>query len=187
MGKFEMSEQQNNRPKDFNRVLAVGFVLALSAGNSALFYFVIWDMLSPSEPFSVILFFVSGSAHLAYFFLPWFAKEMLAPLFRPIASDSGRNQSGNNHPAGEASMNNGFVNVCAMFGMLLCTTAIGLWSLQSDLWRQAEPNMAMITEANCLQIEGEPKLIDGKLICVIEQKRSEGADTTRVDRRQDRS
>ncbi len=152
-----MSAQQNESPKIFNRLLVVGLLLALSAGNSALFYFVIWDMLSPSEPYSVILFFLSGSAHLGYFFLPWFIKEMLAPAFRLPASNSGRFDSRNSHQTGDAS--NGFVTACAMFGMLLCITTIGLWSFQSDLWRQKEPTMALITEANCLAIARAPKVI----------------------------
>ena len=177
-------EQQNESPKIFNRLLVVGLLLALSAGNSALFYFVIWDMLSPLEPYSVILFFLSGSAHLVYFFLPWFIKAMLAPAFRRLTSEASRLDSRGGYQAGEAS--NGFVTVCAMVGMLLCITTIGLWSFQPDLWRQKEPTMALITEANCLAIGGAPKVIDGKLICIIEKKSINGIGLTRVSRSENR-
>ena len=159
-----MSAQQNNRPNVFYRVLAVFLALAVSVANSVLFYFVIWDMFSPSQPFSVVLFIGSGGAHLAYFFLPWFIKEMLVPLRQEPAVGGSRSASRNG--GGKRNSIEGLATVCTMFAVLLGVTATGLWLVQSQ---QEESNTAIITKANCEQVGGEFQLVEGKLVCVIEK------------------
>ena len=66
-----MLEQTIDKPNNVNRLLLVSLVLALALANSSLLYFVLWDMLSPSNTFWVILFTISGAAHVIYLFLPW--------------------------------------------------------------------------------------------------------------------
>ncbi len=156
-----MKERAGDNPKIFLRMAALLFILGLSLANSALFYFVIWDMLSPSKPYSVILFFVSGGAHLIYFFLPWFFAEMLGPVMRPSSDDARRYDASSQ---GEGGF---FLTACTQFGVVLCVSAIGLWFLQSDLLSGEQPRLALITEANCTEIGGTPKQVDDKIICVI--------------------
>ena len=142
-------------------------MLSLTIANSILFYFVIWDMLSPSKPYTVILFFISGSAHLIYFFLPWFVMECLGPIFRAGGEGNARfdrRAQGNDGPAAA------FLNVVTQFGVVLCLSAIGLWFLQSEFEPKEVPRLALITKANCLEIGGEPSLVDGKLVCIVKKK-----------------
>jgi putative hemolysin len=149
----------------FKRIGTVLLVVALSLANSLLFYFVIWDMLTPSQPFTVILFFVSGGAHLIYFFLPWFTRAMLAPIFRLRGDDVGRFDGA----AGgrTAQDENGFVRLCTGFGAGLCVTSFVLLSLQFNFSAPESASMALITKENCLQIGGKPEYVHDKLICVV--------------------
>ena len=158
-----MSERQSIQPNIFYRILAVSLALALSVTNSFLFIFVIWDMLSPSQPFSVILFVGSGGAHLAYFFLPWFVKEMLAPLLRRPVADSARLADQNSRR--ERKSIEGLATVCTMFAVLLGVTTTGLWLVQL---LQEDANFAMITKANCEQVGGSFHSAEKKLVCVID-------------------
>ena len=153
-----MMEQQYNKSKVFSRILTVILLLALTAGNSALFYFVIWDMLSPSRPFAVMLFIISGSAHLIYFFLPWFISSFLGPVFRR----SDKAQAG-----GSTESTCLFGKLCAQVGIVLCASVIGLWLVQQGLTPEERPISVLITSANCLEIGGIPEVTEGKLVCII--------------------
>ncbi len=153
-----MMEQQYNRPEIFGRILALILLLTLIIGNSALFYFVIWDMLSASKPFTVILFIISGSAHLIYFFLPWFISSFLGPVFRR----SNKAQTG-----GSTESTRLFGKLCAQVGIVLCASVIGLWLVQQGLTPEERPMSVLITSANCQEIGGIPEMTEGKLVCII--------------------
>ena len=153
-----MMEQQYNKSKVFSRILTVILLLALTAGNSALFYFVIWDMLSPSRPFAVMLFIISGSAHLIYFFLPWFISSFLGPVFRR----SDKAQAG-----GSTESTRLFGKLCAQVGIVLCASVIGLWLVQQGLTPEERPMSVLITSANCQEIGGIPEMTEDKLVCII--------------------
>lgn len=177
-----MKEQAGGSPNLFNRMAGILLILALSLANSALFYFVIWDMLSPSKPYSVILFFVSGGAHLIYFFLPWFCYEMLGSVFRGGSSEATRFDV-NSSAGGSDGF---FVTVCTQFGVVLCVSAIGLWLLQSDLLREEKPSVALITKANCLEIGGQPQMVGDQLLCVIKEKDMKGVTVPATSRKESR-
>jgi len=171
-----MTAQAIERPSWGGRVAALLLVLGLLLANSLLFYFVIWDLLSPSQPYTVILFFLSGAGQLGYFFLPWFAREILAPLFR-ASSEAGRRF----RDGGHAARADGFViTVFTHIGAALCLSAIGLWFLQTELMPAEEPAPAYISEANCTQIGGKPVWTDGKLVCALEpESRKTGSNLER--------
>ena len=177
-----MTEPADSNPNLFNRMVGILLVLALSLANSALFYFVIWDMLSPSKPYSVILFFVSGGAHLIYFFLPWFFHEMLGPIFRSGSSEVTRFDAGNS----AAGSDGFFVTVCTQFGVVLCVSAIGLWLLQADFLREEKPSIALITKANCLEIGGRPQMVGDQLLCIVKEKDIKGVTVPTTSRRESR-
>lgn len=161
-----MSEPDAKTPNVYSRCASLALITALSLANSALFYFVIWDMFSPSEPYTVILFFVSGSAHLVYFFLPWFAASVLAPVFRVDGTGASHYSGGARSQAPQTD--NFFVTICTQFGVALCITALVLWALQID-WHSdpGDGHLALITKENCLQIGGAPQYVDGRLTCVL--------------------
>ena len=161
-----MTEQADSKPNLFNRMVGILLIFGLSLANSVLVYFVIWDMLSPSKPYSVILFFVSGGAHLIYFFLPWFIREMLGPIFRTGSSEVTR-FDGSSSTGGSGDF---FVTFCTQFGAALCISALGLWLLQSDLLRDEKPRLALITKANCVEIGGKPHMVDDQILCVVKEK-----------------
>ncbi len=177
-----MMERADSSPNLFNRMAGILLILALSLANSGLFYFVIWDMLSPSKPYSVILFFVSGGAHLIYFFLPWFCYEMVGSIFGGGSSEATR-FDGSSSTGGSGGF---FVTICTQFGVVLCVSAIGLWLLQADFLREEKPSVALITKVNCLQIGGEPRMVDGQLLCVVEEKDIGGLTVPAADRRESR-
>lgn len=163
-----MSSREDERPLGaFNRVAGLLFVLGLCLANSILFYFVIWDMFSPSKPYTTILFVISGGANLVYVFLPWFARSMLAPIFQ-VHSDDVRRFDG-----AAASLSprhdSPFASLCTIFGAALCVTTLGLWLVQAGFGAKKPENLALITKANCLEIGGEPQNVDGKLICIVPQ------------------
>ena len=117
---------------------------------------------------TVILFFVSGCAHLIYFFLPWFIKEQLGPLFRTAALNTG-------HRSGEAigSRNDGVANfsqIAVQVGVVLCLAAFAVWSLQSEIAGNDDHNLALITKANCVAIGGAAQDVAGKLVCIVMDK-----------------
>jgi len=160
-----MSTREFEGASAFSRISALLLVLGLAMSNSALFYFVIWDMLSPSQPYTAILFFVSGGAHLVYFFLPWFARSMLGPLFNQNMDDVRRfdGRAASLSPEHD----NTFVTLCTIFGIGLCVATLGLLSLQLDFGEKQAENLALITKENCVQIGGQPEYDNGKLICFM--------------------
>lgn len=162
-----MKNKQSDKSSITNKLSILLLMLALTIANSILFYFVIWDMLSPSKPYTVILFFISGSAHLIYFFLPWLAIACLGPIFRGGGDGNARFDRRGQDDGGPAGA---FVTVVTQFGMVLCVSAIGLWFLQSAFEPDDVPRLALITEANCLEIGGAPDLVDGLLICIVKKK-----------------
>jgi len=168
-----MREEAHKDVNGAHRVLSVLLVLALMMANSALFYFVIWDMFRPSNRFAVILFFVSGGAHLTYFFLPWFIKSQLAPVFSDTVTGGGG--------SGTADAGGFFVKLCVQMGLALCVTTLLLWALQQEFpWSAPEEDFKpLITEANCLKIGGTPTYVDGRLACVLSL--GQGRGTTPAD------
>lgn len=176
-----MQDQAVSNLNLFGRVSAVLLMLALALANSALFYFVIWDMMQPGQPYTVILFFISGCAHLIYFFLPWFAAQMLGPIFRSPSTNS--SQYGSRGPADVAPASSFFVTVCTLFGLALCVSVIGFWALQSGILSKKNAELALITKANCLEIGGATQAIDGKLICLIKDTNISGGAVSTVSRR----
>ena len=156
-----MFEQHYDRPKVFGRILALILLLTLIIGNSALFYFVIWDMLSPSKPFAVLLFIISGSAHVIYFFLPWFIASFLGPVVRR----SNKAQTG-----GSTESTYLFGKLCMQLGIVLSASAIGLWFVQVNLTPEERPRSVLITSANCQEIGGNLEVIEGKPVCTLLRK-----------------
>ena len=126
-----MLEQTIDKPDNLNRLLLVSLVLALSLANSSLLYFVLWDMLSPSKPFWVVLFTISGAAHVIYLFLPWLLGSLLGPLLRRSNAASSQFSGARTAETGDSGYF--FTKLCAQVGILLCGAAIGLWLLQVGL------------------------------------------------------
>ena len=120
-----MREPARKKPNASLRVCMVLAAFVLSLGNSALFYFVIWDMMTPTKPLTVVLFTISGSAHLAYFFLPWFIKDMIGPVF--TLSTVNTASYGSRGPDNYADESSFFVKLAVQFGMALCLLTLALW------------------------------------------------------------
>jgi hypothetical protein len=160
-----MSAHAISGPNQASGVSALLLVLGLAVANSLLFYFVIWDLLSNWEPFSVLLFIVSGSAQLTYVFLPWFVREMLAPAVEFPAGSSHRYRDPNTAPSAPAGVC--FASVATKFGVVLCAVALGLWLLQANWPKTVEERPLYISEGNCASVGGSIKQVDGKVLCVL--------------------
>ncbi len=160
-----MKEAARKKPNASFRVCMALLALALSLGNSALFYFVIWDLMTPTKPLTVVLFVISGSAHLAYFFLPWFFKDMVGPIF--TLSTVNTSSYGSRGPDNYADESSFFVKLTVQFGMALCLLTLALSLVQSGLLSGKEGQSSLIMEANCRQIGGELRRIAGTSVCVI--------------------
>ena len=115
------------------RLAAVLLALVLSSTNSALLYLDIWRQPSLSEPFSMVLFFLSASAHLSYLFLPFFAKHLLGPVFAVAPPERPGNGSRNRQQAPDLNDTGFFAVVSTCFGSGLCFLAFLLWVLQLDM------------------------------------------------------
>ncbi len=148
-------------------MIAVTLVLALAVANSALIYFVIWDMLSPSEPYSVILFFISGSAHLIYLFFPWFIKNQLGPLFRTYPED--RRRCDRRENGSKSEFVGSFINFFICVGVALCFSSLAFFAIDLEVFDEEERLQALISEENCRLIKGKTVVINGRLICQVEQ------------------
>ncbi len=72
---------RDRRARGVGRMVAILVLIGIAAANSALFYFIIWPEFSPHDPFSAILFFISGGAHLIYFFIPCLSGYHPHPLY----------------------------------------------------------------------------------------------------------
>jgi hypothetical protein len=161
-----MTTQARGTPGRSKQVAVLLLVFGLAVANSLLFYFVIWDQLSNWEPISVLLFFVSGGAHLIYFFLPWFARELFAPVLDTSTRASRRLRDPNNSTPARATTST--VAVATWFGAALCATAIGLLLVQIDLFPAEEKPVPYISEANCIHVGGTLSKVDGKVTCVLD-------------------
>ena len=160
-----MREPAGKKPNASFKVCLVLAAFVLSLGNSALFYFVIWDMMTPTKPLTVVLFVISGSAHLVYFFLPWFVRDMFGPIF--TLSTVNTAHYGSRGPDDYGDESSFFVKLTVQFGMALCLLTLALWLAQSGLLGGKKGPSSLITEANCRQIGGELRNIAGTSICMI--------------------
>ena len=161
-----MTTRAEGTPKRSRQVGVLLLVFGLAVANSLLFYFVIWDsLLSDWEPISVLLFFVSGSAHLIYFFLPWFVRELLAPAVDTTTGTNRRFRDPNSGSPARATTST--VAVATWFGAALCATAIGLLLVQVDLFPAEEKPVPYISEANCIHVGGKISKLDGKVTCIL--------------------
>ena len=168
-----MNENARDNSKATSAAVRVSLVLLLCCTNTALLYFVIWDMFSKSNPYGILMFAISGSAHLLYLFLPWFVAEQLGPFWRSAGSRVTRFD--NQAIGGDEKGVSNFTYISVQFGVGLCLATITLWSLQSELGGKIDHNLALITRANCLEIGGKPEAVGDKLICIIENKNPDPA------------
>ena len=149
----------------FVRICLVLFVLAVAAANSMLLFFILWDMVASGEPVVVMLFFLSGSAHLMYAFFPWFIRDMVklavkTSYFKDVREGK---QLSLNFSSGEAS---NFISYSTIFGACLCLAVLVLWWGDST-FSTKDSGEVLVTESNCLQIGGEPTYVNGRLVCIV--------------------
>lgn len=146
------------------RLTVLLLLIALAVANSLFLYFVVWDLLSQGSLISKLMFSISASAHLLYFFLPWFARDLLAPIVSQSPPPSGRYAYRHDDaPATEV----GFLpKLMIVIGASLCVIGFGFGLVEVDPfgWK-AKPLEPLISEANCARIGGKIVEIDGKTTC----------------------
>ncbi len=152
---------RDRQARGVGRIVAILVLIGIAATNSALFYFVIWPEFSPHVPFSEILFFISGGAHLIYFFIPWFVVDVIGATFGTGGEDPSKYET---QLGGDTA--GYFMRMCIVVGGFSCATVVVL-SLLEDQLRPAPPPVT-ITRANCLSAGGVPTMVGGRLTCDFE-------------------
>ena len=104
---------RDRRARGVGRMVAILVLIGIAAANSALFYFIIWPEFSPHDPFSAILFFISGGAHLIYFFIPWFVVDVIGASFGTGGEDPSKYET---NLGGDTS--GFFMRLCTLVGVL---------------------------------------------------------------------
>ena len=155
-----MSLNSESQIDGYFRLAIVLFVLVITIANSALFYFIIWDIFDPKDPYINILFFLSASAQLTYVFFPWFAKDLLRPVVKEQSSEGDHLQRG-------ASKITLFAKSFVQVGVVMSLSSILFWAIiheDAPSYEMAPLNV-LITEDNCKKIGGKMKRVAGKLRC----------------------
>lgn len=149
------------------RVAVLLLILCLAVTNSLFLYFVFRELLGDGQLLSSLIFSISASAHLLYLFLPWFARDLLTPIFYR-SSESSRRYAGQGRVATSApSASVGFLpSMMMVIGSGLCVAALAFWIVGTDPFgfRQEVP-APYISEANCQNVGGKIVEVDGKRRC----------------------
>ena len=161
MTRYETS--RDRRARGVGRIVAILVLIGIAVANSLLFYFVIWPEFSPHDPFSAILFFISGGAHLIYFFIPWFVVDVIGATFGTGGEDPTKYDT----QLGSDSAGY-FMRICIVVGGLSCATVVMLSLLEDQLRPDPMPTPVTITRANCLYAGGVATMVDGRVTCSFE-------------------
>lgn len=158
---------RDRQARGVGRIVAIFVLIGIAAANSALFYFVIWPEFSPNDPFSAILFFISGGAHLIYFFIPWFVVDVIGATFGTGGEDPTKYET---QLGGDTA--GYFMRICIVVGGLSSVIVVLLSLLEDQLRSDPPPTPVTITRANCLYAGGVATMIGGRLTCSFETQQS---------------